>query len=289
MKRIAPALLVFVVASFHSALAAAEMLPCDLRDLAKPTDITMPSTDPQDGAIAKRTATISATVADDGSLSDAEIEVSSGSPAFNRALREYTTRIVVGGNCRAFGEGRVSLVFRPDLEGWPAIAGAWRAAHTGPDSETADGFLMTFMAGPRYAAQPGETIDAHYACEATLVNTRRTSMPADDGRLTTDEIHELSEAGEILGAWRVPLEAEPLGVRGDALVVDLHNAPHPGTVAIGRDGSIVVADKPAPTAPDANFKCPASKLPESGYRWCRRLEDAASHAPRLVAYEGPCT
>lgn len=273
------------------AKAATQSLPCDLRDLSLPTGVVLPSPNPVDAGQATRTARISADVAADGSLSGPSIDVSSGARYFNRGLQDYTGRIVVGGDCHRNGEGRLLLAFRPDTEGWPALAGAWRESRRGPDQPEGDGFPMTFIAGPRYEAVPGQTIEpGEWACEATLINVRRNSIPADDGRLVGDEVHELSPMGDVLVTWRVFLEAEPLALDGDRLMVTSHLAEGEPRLFVGRDGSLEPAPARGRPYADTTVSCPANALPESAYRRCVVLPDLSTTGKtRLIAYNGPCT
>ena len=151
-------------------------------------------------------------------------------------------------------------------------------------------FRLLFIAGPKVAEHPG-LVDRglDWACSAEPVIADVESIPADDTMLIPDDIVELGADGKRIATWRVPLEADPVGISGDVLtVIDTWGEDDP-RLAVGRDGSLARAAA-LPRPPESAYsKCPANDLPESGYRWCVSLTDATTGKTRLFAFNGPCT
>ncbi|HJR74215.1 MAG TPA: hypothetical protein VJ806_11315 [Luteimonas sp.] len=153
-----------------------------------------------------------------------------------------------------------------------------------------EGFVFSFYAGEKAADSPlivsrgGES-----ACEGEIVQARVRTIPADDKALIGDLVHELREDGSVVRQWRVPLEAEPVGLNGDELLaVDTRSAERE-TYAFGTRGSIRLADPVEEPDREAFRECPANQLEESGYRWCLDLTDSSSKQQHIIEYQGPCT
>ncbi len=156
--------------------------------------------------------------------------------------------------------------------------------------QTAEEFVFSFLAGEKAADSPlivsrgGES-----ACEGEIVQARIRRMPADDKELISDVVHELGEDGSVVRQWRVPLEAEPVGLDGDELLaVDTRSADR-DTYAFGTRGSIRLAGPAEEPDREAYRECPANQLEKSGYRWCLDLADSSSKQRHIIEYQGPCT
>jgi hypothetical protein len=148
---------------------------------------------------------------------------------------------------------------------------------------------LEFIAGdavdtfPGIVARGGES-----ACSGEVVTARIASIPQDDHALATDLIHEIAGA-TVARTWRIPLEAEPIGLSGDSLVVVYRRSATPVVLSITTTGELN-SHAALPVPPESSYAvCPKVGLPESGYRWCVNLRDLESGANRTIAFEGPCT
>lgn len=153
-----------------------------------------------------------------------------------------------------------------------------------------EGHVFSFYAGEKVAdsslvvARGGES-----ACEGEIVQARVGTIPANDDELVADLVHELRDDGSIVRRWRVPLEAEPIGLKGSELIAADTRDPDRGIYAFGTDGSIRATGPIEEPDREAYRECPANQLDKSGYRWCLTLTDLASKQQHIIEYQGPCT
>lgn len=152
------------------------------------------------------------------------------------------------------------------------------------------GHVFSFYAGENVANSPlivsrgGES-----ACEGEIVQARVGSIPADDKELVADLVQEFRDDGSVVRRWRVPLEAEPIGLKGDELIAVDTRDPDRGIYAFGTNGSIRATDPIIEPDREAYRECPVNQLGESAYRWCLTLTDSASRKNHIIEYQGPCT
>ncbi len=150
--------------------------------------------------------------------------------------------------------------------------------------------VFSFYAGKNVASSPlivsrgGES-----ACDGEIVQARIGSIPANDEELVADLVHELSGDGSVVRRWRVPLEAEPIGLKGDELIAVDTRDPDRGVYAFGANGSIRMTASIVEPDREAYRECPANQLGKSAYRWCLTLTDLASKRHHIIEYQGPCT
>ena len=150
--------------------------------------------------------------------------------------------------------------------------------------------VFSFYAGKKVASSPlivsrgGES-----ACEGEIVQARVGSIPANDEELVADLVHELSDDGSVVRRWRVPLEAEPIGLKGNELIAVDTRDPDRGIYAFGINGSIRATAPIVEPDREAYRECPANQLGKSAYRWCLTFTDPASKQQRIIEYQGPCT
>jgi hypothetical protein len=115
-------------------------------------------------------------------------------------------------------------------------------------------------------------------------------MPRHKGNaraaLDTELIVEAGADGRPLERWSVPVDYEPLAVRGREILVD-----HAGQrLWIATDRRIRRAAPGATYPPLIPFQCPAHGVHSpSDYSLCASLTDLNSGRVRSIHYEAPCT
>ena len=148
-----------------------------------------------------------------------------------------------------------------------------------------------FVAGPRIAVWT-DAVErgGDWGCSGEVVKASIDRMP-DPEVMSGDDIHELDVQGRVLRTWQVPLEADPLGIAGERLIVRLTRTAGDPVVSVDAQGELRRVASPAALPESAYAKCPANPaLPVSAFRWCVSLPDqAAPNLVHLIAYEGPCT
>ena len=104
--------------------------------------------------------------------------------------------------------------------------------------------------------------------------------------LAPERVIELGRRGEIVNRWRVPVDAQVIGISRSRLKFEFNGA----AFSVGTDGSIakekmqpLSAASPAPSCKTAPY------FGESAYAACWRHQDAATGKSRLLVYEGVCT
>lgn len=133
-------------------------------------------------------------------------------------------------------------------------------------------------------------IEDHPAClgQVALVRTNRMPFPGD-GPFTGEEVVELSEDGEILHRWYMPVDDLVLGIEGDKIIVGDWLGDE--VLKIGLDRSLREVATP-PEYHEKPIRCPDSArevFPNSVYTRCFGYPDLQSGKERILAYEGPCT
>lgn len=135
---------------------------------------------------------------------------------------------------------------------------------------------------------PNVVSTSSHPCGASA-EVRLMEMPPyrrDEGALGTELIVESDAGGGELARWSVPLDYQPLALRGSEVLLDLDRQ----RLWIGTDGSIrrqrTGGDYPAP----APAQCPrGGPFDDSEYAVCARFADLRTGRPRLLRYEAPCT
>lgn len=127
-----------------------------------------------------------------------------------------------------------------------------------------------------------------HPCGATAI-VRLSRMPAyreKEGALGTELVVETGDDGGEAARWSVPVDYEPLALRGGELQVA-----HRGMrLWIGRDGALSRDVSGADLPTGERLACPAPAAhPDSEYAICARFRDLDSGRPRLLQYEGSCT
>ena len=148
-----------------------------------------------------------------------------------------------------------------------------------------------FVAGPKIDSWTGEVQHGgDWACTGELVAASVDRMP-DPEYMYGDDMQELDANGKVLRTWHVPLEAAPLGIDGERLIVELTRQEDQPAIAVGLDGLIRHVERPPPLSSSAHAHCPPnSRLPASAYQWCVTLPAMGAPATtHLIAYNGPCT
>ena len=121
---------------------------------------------------------------------------------------------------------------------------------------------------------------------ATVRLTRMPPYREDQGTLGTELVVESAADGLETARWSVPIDYQPLALRGRELLVN-----HRGRrLWIGTDGSLR-ADGAGANYPDPETaSCPTPAAhPDSVYAQCAAFSDLDSGQPRLLQYEAPCT
>lgn len=106
--------------------------------------------------------------------------------------------------------------------------------------------------------------------------------------------YELSQSGQILARWPLPVDAVPLGTDGDRLIV--RQSQYESVVVITQESGIGVPLKDLPSFDDSApyrsmVACPLSSAPSevsSGYV-CATFIEEESGAGRTIAFPPVCT
>lgn len=153
---------------------------------------------------------------------------------------------------------------------------------------SAETFVVTLWANDDSVDTLPEVLSSSsHPCGAAAV-VRLSAMPPyrrDEGALGTELIVETGEDGGEIGRWSVPLDYEPIAIRGSEILLDLYRQ----RLWIATDGSIR-REGPRGRYPALTpLECPAEALANSAYAQCAAMTDLGDGRRRIVRYEAPCT
>lgn len=101
-----------------------------------------------------------------------------------------------------------------------------------------------------------------------------------------ERVLEFGPNGNVINRWRIPVDAQVLGVVGRRLFFQFDSA----VFSVGTDGAIAREVVRSFQARSEVTTCNAGKhFTGSTYAACWSHRDPASGVSRLLAYEGPCT
>ena len=135
---------------------------------------------------------------------------------------------------------------------------------------------------------PNLVATSSHPCGAIAV-VRLHAMPplqAPEGALAPELVAEIDADGTTLRRWSVPVDYQPLALRGEALLIS-HGEQH---LWIGTDGGIARGDPGQPPDDIQALVCPArAPLADSEYRQCAFLHDRETGEARRIVFESSCT
>jgi hypothetical protein len=141
-----------------------------------------------------------------------------------------------------------------------------------PDSSFSDPRVVTMDDGP---------------C-GPVATARVNRMPelSSTEPLEPERVVELGRKGQVVNRWRIPVDAQVIGVSGSRLIFEFNRS----AFSVGTDGSIAKEKKQSASAASPVPSCKtAPYFGESAYAACWRHQDAATGKSRLLVYEGVCT
>ena len=117
-------------------------------------------------------------------------------------------------------------------------------------------------------------------------------LPVAEGPLEP-EVVELTEAGDVLRRWPIPVDLIVAGVEKEQILVAL--APMLGTssdraILVSPRGAVALTRVPPRLPEPVPFMCPLIRdFGESAYLRCFQFRDLSSGEVRRLAFQGPCT
>ena len=135
----------------------------------------------------------------------------------------------------------------------------------------------------------------HCCCSGDIAVARlsRLPLPGEKDPLEPELVLELTESGEVLRRWPLPVDMRILAVEGDQILIPI--APRTGSnsvmgIFISSQGEVLKTVIPSNLTEPVIYKCPP--LPEFGrsaYVRCWIFRDLSNGKTRRLAYQGPCT
>jgi hypothetical protein len=151
------------------------------------------------------------------------------------------------------------------------------------------GWVLTFWLADGAAPGPDVlSVAEHHACAGKVARARVLRMPSVDGSgpLVPELVVEIDARDAVVARWAMPVDAWVAAVDGDSILV---SATSSEVLAISLDGSIRAGESATPP-PSTIRPCPRlAEFADSAYVRCSTFEDVHTHAPRHLAYQGPCT
>lgn len=151
-------------------------------------------------------------------------------------------------------------------------------------------FEISLWAGDESAeAHPGVVATHAHPCGSIAV-VRLSRMPRHKGdpraALDSELIAEAGRDGRPRRRWSVPVDYQPIAVRGREILID-----HGGRrLWIGTDRRIRRAPPGGSYPPPVAFQCPARGAhASSDYAICAAFTDLGTGRRRSLHYEAPCT
>jgi hypothetical protein len=168
------------------------------------------------------------------------------------------------------------------------LTGATKAA------ESPGVFEVRVWAGANAKADPRVVeIVEHHACTGDVAIIRVDRMPSPRRKATLDPelVVELSQTGEIIRRWPMPIDSTVAAISGGQIIVPRGDA-RGGAEALGitETGDLLLTTVPASADFGKWIKCPPIReFRDSAYLRCFEHRDLGSGQTRRLAYQGPCT
>ena len=121
-----------------------------------------------------------------------------------------------------------------------------------------------------------------------VATARVNRMPEHSSKepLAPERVVELGPNGQVVNQWRIPVDAQVIGVSRSRLIFDFNGS----AFSVATDGSIAKERKRSGSTASPVPSCNTTPyFGESAYAACWRHQDAATGKSRLLAYEGVCT
>jgi hypothetical protein len=138
-------------------------------------------------------------------------------------------------------------------------------------------------------------VSAHCCCSGEIAIARVSQMPMPGAKdpLEPELVLELTEAGDVLRRWPMPVDLIVAAVKEEQILVPL--APMLGAnsdraILISPRGSVALTTVPPGLPEPVPYTCPLIREFEgSAYLRCFEFRDLSSREARRLALEGPCT
>lgn len=123
-----------------------------------------------------------------------------------------------------------------------------------------------------------------------VVTLQANKLPINVQSIELEWAHEVDSMGRTKTRWPLPIDASPLAIDGNRLIIHQFNAEE--IVSVTVEGEIGIGLNGAPKAPSIESKAEnLVKCPEGvdEGNLCSRLIDATTGTPRIIAYPPACT
>jgi hypothetical protein len=133
--------------------------------------------------------------------------------------------------------------------------------------------------------------DRDYACGNTIT-LRANELPVNISDVGLDRAYELDEQGRIKMEWPLPIDATPLAINGNRLLIHQDEAGEEFAFVTpdGKIGTTVIDPSEAPTLNDDgdenSVDCPGSS---EEWDMCSSFVDVTTGASRTIAYQVHCS
>jgi len=140
-------------------------------------------------------------------------------------------------------------------------------------------------------------VTPHYSCAADVAVARIAVLPraGEKGPLEPERVVEVSNAGDIIRRWSMPVDLIVAAVKGEHILVPLapmEAAPSARGLLISPQGTATLTEVPPQLPEPIPYECPDSLNREFGtsaYLRCFEFHDLATGDVRRLAFQGPCT
>ena len=138
-------------------------------------------------------------------------------------------------------------------------------------------------------------VSVHCCCSGEIAVARvwELPLPQATGPLEPELVVELTEDGDVLRRWPIPVDLIVAGVGKEQILVSL--APMLGTssdraILVSPRGAVALTRVPPRLPEPVPFMCPLIRdFGESAYLRCFQFRDLSSGEVRRLAFQGPCT
>jgi hypothetical protein len=148
-------------------------------------------------------------------------------------------------------------------------------------------YELAFLPGKDAAKDPRYVSTEDSPCGKVVV-ARVHALPLvlPGAALIPELIVELNSSGRAIRRWPVPVDASPLGLNGEGLLVEsgplkFWVTPQ-GAISPYKSGLAIRESEPAACGRSHEFG-------KSGYVQCRKYRDVVSGEYRVLSFEAPCT
>lgn len=128
-------------------------------------------------------------------------------------------------------------------------------------------------------------IQEHGMCGNNVVRLHTKTIPLNIPEFQPEEIFELSESGEVLSSWGMPVDLIVYGINGDSVIVG--HGLKKQLLMIDNAGKI--SFHPQFEFDPENIACHSNQFGNSGYGRCWLYTDRENGDKRILTYQGPCT